>query len=60
MGQSEGFLGKLLGPLLENGLPLMKTQLKTLAKSVLTLFNVRGWRSVGAKSPPDQFFLCNF
>ena len=42
MGQSEGFLGKLLGPLLENGLPLMKTLLKTPAKSVLILFNVRG------------------
>ena len=34
-GQSGGFLGKLLGPLLKTGLPLMKNVLKPLAKSVL-------------------------
>ena len=34
--QSKGFLGKLLGPLLRNGLPLMKNVIKPLAKSVLT------------------------
>ena len=33
--QSGGFLGRLLGPLLKTGLPLMKNILKTLAKSVL-------------------------
>ena len=32
---SRGFLGKLLGPLLKTGLPLMKSVIKPLAKSVL-------------------------
>ena len=35
IGQSEGLLGRLLGPLLKTGLPLMKHVLKPLAKSVL-------------------------
>ena len=33
--QSRGFLGKLLGPLLKTGLPLIKNVIKPLAKSVL-------------------------
>ena len=33
--QPRGFLGKLLGPLLKTGLPLMKNVIKALAKSVL-------------------------
>ena len=33
--QSVGFLGKLLGPLLKTGLPLIKDVIKPLAKSVL-------------------------
>ena len=35
MIQSGGFLGRLLGPLLKTGLPLMKSVTKLLAKSVL-------------------------
>ena len=35
MIQSGGFLGRLLGPLLKAGLPLIKTVIKPLAKSVL-------------------------
>ena len=35
MIQSGGFLGRLLGPLLRTGLPLMKIVIKPLAKSVL-------------------------
>ena len=35
MIQSGGFLGKLLGPLLKTGLPLIKNVIKPLAKSVL-------------------------
>ena len=35
MIQSGGFLGRLLGPLLKAGLPLMKSVIKSLAKSVL-------------------------
>ena len=33
--QSGGFLGRLLGPLLKTGLPLMKIVIKPLAKSAL-------------------------
>ena len=33
--QSGGFLGKLLGPLLKTGFPLIKNVIKPLAKSVL-------------------------
>ena len=35
MIQSGGFLGRLLGPLLKTGLPLMKHVIKRLAKNVL-------------------------
>ena len=35
MMQSGGFLGRLLGPLLKTGLPLIKVVIKPLAKSVL-------------------------
>ena len=35
MMQSRGFLGRLLGPLLKTGLPLMKNIIKPSAKSVL-------------------------
>ena len=35
MIQSGGFLGKLLGPLLKTGLPLITSVIKPLAKSVL-------------------------
>ena len=35
IGKSRGFLGRLLGPLLKTGLPLMKNILKPLAKRVL-------------------------
>ena len=35
MIQSGGFLGRLLGPLLKTGLPLIKNIIKPLAKSIL-------------------------
>ena len=35
MIQSGGFLGRLLGPLLKTGLPLIKHVIKPLAKSAL-------------------------
>ena len=35
IGQSGGFLGRLLGPLLKTGLPLIGNILKSLAKSIL-------------------------
>ena len=41
IGQSEGFLGRLLGPLLKTGLSSRKNALKPLAKSVLILLGLR-------------------
>ena len=35
MMQSEGFLGRPLGPLLKTGVPLRKSVIEALAKSVL-------------------------
>ena len=35
MVQSGGFLGRLFGPLVKTGLPLIKSVVKRLAKSVL-------------------------
>ena len=35
IGQSERFLGRLLGPLIKTGLPLIRNILKPLAKNVL-------------------------
>ena len=40
MIQSGGFLGKLLGPLLKIGLPLINSVIKPLAKSVLVLLGL--------------------
>ena len=37
MIQSGGFLGRLLGPLLKTGLPLIKNVIKPLTKTVLFL-----------------------
>ena len=43
--QSSAFSGRLLGPLLKTGLPLMKNVLKPLAKSVLILLGLTAARS---------------
>ena len=40
MIQSGGFLGRLLGPLLKTGLPLIKNVIKPLAKNVLILLRL--------------------
>ena len=40
MIQSGGFLGRLLGPLLKTGLPLISNVIKPLAKSVLIPFGL--------------------
>ena len=40
IGQTERFLGRLLGPLLKAGLPVMKHLLKPLGKSVLILLEL--------------------
>ena len=44
--QSGGFLGRLLGPLLKSGLPLMKNVIKLLAKSVLVPLGLTAAASV--------------
>ena len=46
--QSRGFLGKLLGPLLKTGLPLIKNVTKPLTKSVLIPLGL-----TAAASPAD-------
>ena len=46
MIQSGGFLGRLLGPLLKTGLPLIKNVTKPLAKSVLILLGLIAAASV--------------
>ena len=48
MIQSGGFLGRLLGPLLKTGLPLIKNVIKPLAKSVLIPLGL-----TAAASAPD-------
>ena len=45
IGQSGGFLGRLLGPLLKTGLPLKGNLLKPLAKSVLIPLRLTGTSS---------------
>ena len=42
IGQSGGYLGRLLEPLLKTGLSLMKNVLKPLAKSVLISLGLTG------------------
>ena len=41
MIQLEGFLGRLLGPLLKTGLPLIKSVIQRLAKSILIPLGLR-------------------
>ena len=48
MIQSRGFLGRLLGPLLKTGLPLIKNVIKALATSVLIPLKL-----IAAASPED-------
>ena len=40
IGQSGGFLDRILGPLLKTGLPLIGNELKPLSESVLTLLGL--------------------
>ena len=46
MIQSGGFLGRLLGPLLKTGLPLIKNVIKPLAKSILIPLRLTAGASV--------------
>ena len=49
MIQSGRFLGRLLGPLLKTGLPLMKDVIKPLAKSVLIPLGLTAASAVDAE-----------
>ena len=49
IGQSRGFFGRVLGPLLKTGLPLMKNVLKSLDKSVLIPLGLTAAASASAK-----------
>ena len=49
MIQPGGFLGKLLGPLLKTGLPLMKNVIKPLAKSALIPLGLTATSATDAK-----------
>ena len=42
IGQSGGFFGRILGPLLKTGLPLIGNVLKPLAKSILMSLGLTG------------------
>ena len=46
--QSGRFLGKLLGPLLKTGLPLIKNAIKPLAKSILITLGLTAAAAVDA------------
>ena len=48
IGQSGGFLGRLLGPLLKTGLSLIRNVLKPLSKSVLIPLGLRAASSTNA------------
>ena len=53
MVKSGGFLGRLLGPLLKTGLPLMKSVIQPLAKSVLIALGIAAAASAAAASAAD-------
>ena len=56
IGQSGGFLGRLLGPLLKTRLLLVKNVLKALAKSVLTLLQLTAVVSATDAAIHKKFF----
>ena len=55
-GQSGGFLGRLLGPLVKTVLPLMKNILKPLAKSVLIPLGLTAAASATDAAIQRKFF----
>ena len=56
IGQSGRFLGRLAGPLLKTGLPLVKSLLKTLAKSVLISLELTGAASTTCAAIHKKMF----
>ena len=53
--QSGGFLGRLLGPLLKTGLPLIKNVIKPLAKSVLIPLGLTAAASAADTGIPKKY-----
>ena len=58
MIQSGGLLGKLLGPLLKTGLPLMKSVIQPLAKSVLTPLGLTAVASAAGAGIHKKILRC--
>ena len=56
MIQSGGFLGRLLGPLLKTGLPLIKNVIKPLATSVLILLGLTATESAADAGMHKKIF----
>ena len=55
--QPGGFLGRLLGPLMKVGFPLIKNVLMPLAKSVLTTLGLTAATSVTDKNIHKKIFI---
>ena len=53
MTHTEGFIGRLFGPLLKRGIPLMRNVMKPLAKSVLIPLGL----TAGASAAVDAGFV---
>ena len=56
IGQSGGFLGRLLGLLLKTGLPLMKNVIKSLTKSILIPLGLKASASATDAAIHNQMF----
>ena len=54
--QSGGFLGRLLGPLLKTGIPLIKNVIKPLAKSVLIPLGLTASASEADAGIPKKYW----
>ena len=57
MIQSEGFLGRFLGPLLKTGLPRIKNVMKPLAKSVLITLGLHGKHPLDSASHNNTILI---
>ena len=57
IGQSEGFLGRLLEPLLKIGLPLIGNVIKPLAKTVLILLGLKAAASATDAAIHKKMFV---
>ena len=58
--QSERFLGRLLGPLLKTGLPLIGNVLKSLTKSVLMLLGLTAAAAATCSYSKENLWIRNY